>query len=189
MPDKIFTPYTLGCPKCREEFNYLNNTPTQVRELGKERACPDNTLTVTVSPNDLIYKNTGCSTVTVHCSKHKEHITTMYAYDYDGIEEISYARFDQYKFDCIVHYCEKKGIKLPPLEELEKYHPARLHNIDFDENDFQDPYKAEAVETKKFEAIIADIYNQGNDYDEEGNYIPVANREHHLDLNKDIEGN
>ena len=195
MSNKFFTPYTLGCPKCREEFNYLNNTPTQVRELGKVRDCPDNTLTVTVSPNDSIYSNTGHKTITVHCTKHNEHVATMYAYDYDGIEHIAYAQHDQFKYDCIVRYCEEKGIKLPPLEELEKYHPSRFIPQHMKEKDFflnsLPPEDATAAEVKKFEQIICDIYNKDNDYDEEGNYIPVAEREH-LDIvgiNKDSEGN
>ena len=192
MPDKFFTPYTLGCPKCRDEFNLRNNTPTQVRELGKVRDCPDNTLTVTVGPNDSIYSNTGHKTITVHCTKHNEHVATMYAYSFEGIEDIAYAQHDQFKYDCIVRYCEEKGIKLPPLEELEKYHPSKFIPQHMKEKDFflnsLPPEDATAAEVKKFEQIICDIYNKDNDYDEEGNYIPVAEREHHLELNKDSEG-
>ena len=196
MPDKFFTPYTLGCPKCRDEFNLRNNTPTQVRELGKVRDCPDNTLTVTVGPNDSIYSNTGHNTITVHCSKHNEHVATMYAYSFEGIEDIAYAQHDQFKYDCIVRYCEDKGYKLPEYEELKKYHPSRSYpphyTKDEEGNDLiynsLPPEEAQAAEVKKYEQLICDIYNKDNDYDEEGNYIPVAEREHHIEINKDSEG-
>ena len=194
MPDKIFTPYTLGCKKCRDEFDLQNNNSFQLKQIGR-RQPPDNTLSVSVGPNDSCYKNTGHKTINVYCTKHNEHVETFYVYDFDGIEEIAYSRFDQYKYDCIVHYCNEKGINLPPLEELEKYHPIKLHRHAFDENnirDFEnnirDPYEEEAEETKKYEKLICDIYNHGEDYDEEGNYIPIAERKNHIEINKNSEG-
>ena len=51
------------------------------------------------------------------------------------------------------------------------------------------PEEAQAAEVKKYEQLICDIYNKDNDYDEEGNYIPVADREHHIEINKDSEDN
>ena len=120
----------------------------------------------------------------------------MYAYNFEGIEDIAYAQHDQFKYDCIVRYCEEKGFELPDYEELKKYHPSRLfpqHANSLKENDqilnSLPPEEAQAAEVKKYEQLICDIYNKDNDYDEEGNYIPVAEREHHLDLNKDSEDN
>ena len=57
MPDKIFTPYTLGYKKCRDEFDLQNNNSFQLKQIGR-RQPPDNIIGFCWS-NDSCYKNTG----------------------------------------------------------------------------------------------------------------------------------
>ena len=67
MPDKIFTPYTLGCKKCRDEFDLQNNNSFQKSPLIQPNN--RNTLDINlINPNNeetkdfnywVVDKNTG----------------------------------------------------------------------------------------------------------------------------------